>query len=142
MNLTATINKTKTWLRLTGFLIGVVVLVWLPIEERSELGVLLISGLICTWIGVWLLHKTDTEGRHVILRFLLVGGGAGLLLAPLAVLLVAIKSGIHGHGSPDFTVSQMQTVISRLPYFVLVGILIGAGSGLLRSMNGKQSQEE
>ena len=103
MNLTAAINKKKTWLRLAGFLIGVVVLVWLAVEENNETGVLLISGLICTWGGVWLLYKTETVGRHMIFRYILVGGGAGLLLAPLAILLMAIKTSIHGHGSPDFT---------------------------------------
>jgi hypothetical protein len=142
VNLTAAINKKKTWLRLAGFLIGVVVLAWLAIEENSEPGVLLISGLICTWGAVWLLYKTETVGRHMIFRYILVAGGAGLLLAPLAILLMAIKTGIHGHGSPDYTVDQMQNVFSRIPYFGLGGVLLGTGVGLLRFVQGEQSQEE
>lgn len=142
MNLTASINKKKTWLRLAGFLIGVVVMVWLAIEENNETGVLIISGLICTWGGVWLLHKTDTFGRHVIFRYILVGGGVGLLLVPLAILLMAIKTSIHGHGSPDYTVDQMQNVFSRIPYFGFGGVLLGTGVGLLRFVQGEQSQEE
>ena len=135
-------DKKQTWLRFAGLLLAIGILVWLPIEEGSELGVLVVSGLICIWGGVWLLGKTSVDDKHLILRNILVGFGAGLMVAPVAILLMAIKSGIHGHGSPDFTVSQMQIVLSRLPYFVLVGILIGAGSGLLRFMSGNQSQEE
>jgi hypothetical protein len=142
VNLTAAINKKKTWLRLAGFLIGVVVLVWLAVEENNETGVLLISGLICTWGGVWLLYKTETVGRHMIFRYILVGGGAGLLLAPLAILLMAIKTSIHGHGSPDFTVDQMQNILVRIPYFGLGGVLLGTGVGLLRFVQEKGSQEE
>ena len=135
-------DKKRIWLRFAGLLLAIGILVWLPIEESSELVVLVVSGLICIWGGVWLLTRTAADDRHLILRHVLVGSGAGLLVAPMAILLMAIKSGIHGHGIPDFTVNQMQTVISRIPYLILGGVLLGAGSGLLRAMNGNQSQEE
>ncbi len=111
---------------------GIGILVWLPVEERSELGVLVISGSICTWSAVWLLIMPILNEKQLIMRHILVGTGAGLLLAPLSILLMALKSGIHGHGMPDFTVSQMQDILSRIPYFVLTGFLVGVGSGLWR----------
>jgi len=135
-------DKKRTWLRFAGLLLAIGILVWLPIEESSELGVLVVSCLICIWGGVWQLTRNGADDTHLILRHVLVGTGAGLLVAPMAILLMAIKSGIHGRGSPDFTVDQMQTVITRIPYLILGGVLLGAGSGLLRAMNGNQSQEE
>ena len=134
-------DKKRTWLRFAGLLLAIGIMVWLPIEESSELGVLVVSGLICIWGGIWLLTKTGVDDKHLILRHILVGFGAGLLVAPVAILLMAIKSGIHGHGSPDFTVSQMQNVLSRVPYFALGGVLVGTGSGMLQIMQRKQSQE-
>jgi hypothetical protein len=123
-------------------LLGIGVLVWLPIEEQSELGVLVISGAICTWAAVWILVKPIDSDRQLIVRHSLVGAGAGLAIAPLAILLMAFKSGIHGHGTPDFTVAQMQFVLSRTPYFVLSGALVGLGSALWRLSRRDQSPQE
>jgi hypothetical protein len=123
-------------------LLGIGVLVWLPIEEQSELGVLVISGAVCTWAAVWLFVKPIDSDRQLIVRHSLVGAGAGLAIAPLAILLMAFKSGIHGHGTPDFTVAQMQFVLSRTPYFVLSGALVGLGSALWRLSRRDQSPQE
>ena len=124
--------RGKFWLRLTALLLGFGILIWLPIEDQSELGVLITSGAICTWIAARLLITSPQNDRQLILRHVLVGSGAGLILAPMAIILMAIKSGIHGHGTPDFSVAQIQSVLSRIPFFVLSGFLIGLGSGILR----------
>jgi hypothetical protein len=121
-----------TWLRFSAFLLGAVILVWLTIEETREFGVLVISGLICTWGAAYFLYRTKLGRRQMVLWHVAVGGMAGLLLAPLAILLMALKSGIHGHGTPDFTPGQLQAILSRARIYILAGILIGAGSGLLR----------
>ena len=135
-------TKGKFWLRISGLILGIGVLVWLPVEERSELGVLLISGAICTWSAIWLLSRPVPDDKHLIMRHVLVGTGAGLLIAPVAILLMAFKSGIHGHGTPDFTISQMQDVLSRIPYFVLSGFLVGLGSGLWQLARRDKHQVE
>ena len=135
-------NRSPTWLRICGLLLGIVVLVWLPVEESSELGVLLIAALICTWFGIWLLYKTGPHVEHMVWINIIIWGAMGLLLAPLAIFLMAIKTGIHGHGTPDFTADQMQTFISRMPFFILGGILSGTGLGLLRIAKRNESREE
>ena len=135
-------SKGSFWLRITGLLLGIGVLVWLPIEERSELGVLVISATLCTWAAVWILAKPYNSGNQILLRYGLVGAGAGLAMVPLAILLMAFKSGIHGHGAPDFTVPQMQSVLSRTPYFLLSGLLVGLGSGLWRLARKNLPYEE
>jgi hypothetical protein len=141
VNKPAEINRSRTRLRTSGLLLGIVVLIWLPIEESSALGMLVVAVLICTWAGIWLLLKTDSYKEHGIIRHMLIGGGAGFLVAPLAILLMAIKTGIHGHGVPDFTIEQMQAVLSRMPYFIFGGLLVGAGIGLLRATKQDQIQE-
>jgi uncharacterized BrkB/YihY/UPF0761 family membrane protein len=118
-------------LRVFGLFLGIVVLIWLPIEESSVLGVLLISTLICSWMGTWLLYRTSNSNMKPLLRYLIIGSCVGLLIAPMALLLMAIKSGIHGHGRPDYTFSQMQSVISRIPFFVAGGLMVAAGAGVL-----------
>lgn len=122
----------SAWLRISTFLLGVVVLVWLTIEENSEFGVLLISGLLCTWGAVFFLNKIHPCRKQFVLWHVAVGGAAGLLLAPLAILLMALKSGIHGHGTPDFVLGQVQAILSRVPIYIAAGVLTAAGSGLLR----------
>ncbi len=124
--------RGRDWFRLTALLLGFGILIWLPVEDQSELGVLIASGAICTWIGARFLITAPKKDWQLILRHALVGSGAGLILAPLAIILMAFKSGIHGHGTPDFSVAQMQSVLSRIPFFVLSGFLIGLGSGILR----------
>ena len=134
-------NRSRTWLRFSGLLLGIITLVWLLVEESSNLGVLVIAGLVCTWGGIWLLLKVDADAISKVWIHLIIGGGAGLLLAPLAILLMALKTGLHGHATPDFTLFQMQLVLSRTPFFTLAGILLGAGGGLLRYAIDNRSLE-
>ena len=116
-------RKERFWLRISGLILGIGILIWLPIEEGSELGVLLISGAICIWSAIWILRVPVKNDKQLLLRHAIVGVGAGLLLAPMAIILMALRTGIHGHGTPDFTVGQMQDILSRMPYFVLSGFL-------------------
>ena len=136
------VARGRVWLRLTALILGFGILIWLPVEDQSELGVLIASGAICTWFATRLLITAPQENRQLILRHALVGSGSGLLLAPIAIILMAVKSGIHGHGTPDFSVDQMQSVISRIPFFVLSGFLIGLGSGVFRLAKRNELIEE
>jgi hypothetical protein len=118
--------------RLTGLGLGFALLVWLPFEDQSELWVLIFAAAICTWLAARFLRISPLNDRQLIVRHALVGLGAGLILGPVAMLLMAIKSGIHGHGTPDFSVAQLQSVLARTFYFALSGILIGSGIGVWR----------
>jgi hypothetical protein len=120
------------WFRVSALLLGIGLLVWLAIEEQNVVSVLFFSGAICTWLAIRILFIPPTNSKQLLLRHVLVGIGAGLILAPLAILLMAIKTGIHGHGTPDFRVEQMQLVISRIFVFTLSGFLLGLGSGIWR----------
>ena len=134
--------RGRVWFRLTALLLGFGVLIWLPVEDQSELGVLIASGAICTWIAARLLITTPQEDRQLILRHGLVGSGAGLILAPMAIILMAVKSGIHGHGTPDFSIDQIQSVLLRIAYFVLSGFLISLGVGIWRLVKRNEFEAE
>ena len=134
--------RGRIWFRLTALLLGFGILIWLPVEDQSDLGVLIAAGATCTWIAARLLITAPQEDRQLILRHALVGGGSGLILAPMAIILMAVKSGIHGHGTPDFSVGQIQSVLSRIPFFVLSGFLLGLGSGIFRLAKRNELKEE
>ncbi|MGW8144638.1 MAG: hypothetical protein ACWGN2_09605 [Anaerolineales bacterium] len=127
-------SKTELGLRISAFLLGIVVLIWLSVEDKNTLWVVIVSGVICVWAGIWVLVRPVEGVKRIISRHSLIGIAAGLAIAPLAILLMALKSGIHGHGTPEFSIPQMQAVLSRTPYFALSGLLIGLGTGLWRSV--------
>jgi hypothetical protein len=134
--------RGRVWSRLSALILGFGILIWLPVEDQSELAVLIASSAICIWIAARLLITPPETDRQLILRHALVGSGAGLILAPIAIILMAVKSGIHGHGTPDFSIGQIQSVISRIPFFVLSGFLIGLGSGTFRMAKRNELKEE
>jgi hypothetical protein len=132
----------RFWVRVTGLFLGLGILIWLTIEEQSELFVVAASGAVCAWIASRLLLTLPHSDRQLILRHGLVGLGTGLLVAPIAILLMAIKSGIHSHNIPEFSVAQMQSVLLRIPYFIVSGFLIALGFGLWRLVKRSDIVEE
>jgi hypothetical protein len=136
------LKKSKMRLKLGGLVLGIAILIWLPIEDSNEVGVLVLSGLICAWAGIWLLQETDQTKLRTIFKYTIIGGGAGLLMGMVAILLMAIKTGIHGHGTPDYTPEQILEIISRTPIFVIGGALLGVGGGLLRIAKLDTIQED
>ena len=123
---------TRLRLKLGGVILGIVILIWLPIEESNKIFVLILSGLVCAWAGIWLIQGNHITKLRTIIKYILVGGGAGLMMGLVAILLMAIKTGIHGHGTPDYTPEQIIEILLRTPFFVLGGVLIGVGGSLLR----------
>ena len=62
----------------------------------------------------------------------------GFLTALLTLFFMALKTGLHAHG-PEFTPSEINWVIARIPLWTAVGLLSGAGLGLVGlSVAGKQ----
>lgn len=126
-------SSIPLWLRLAGLLIAVSLFIWIPFEDLGLQWVLILSAAICSWCAVRFLLNRVVSGWQMVLWHSLVGCLAGLAVAPLAALLMLLKSGLHGHAVPDFTVDQIQTVIGLAPYLSLSGLLIGLGFGLWRA---------
>jgi hypothetical protein len=56
-----------------------------------------------------------------------------LLIPPIALLLMAFKSGLRGHPAPDFTPAQVIAVLRSIPIWGLSGLLLGLGAALLQA---------
>lgn len=123
-------RKTPGWLRLAALLLGVFLLLWLPVEDTNEIQVLVASAAVSAWLALRYLVRlpgsAKSLGKHI-----LVGMLAGFAVTPLALFLMAFKTGLHGHESPDFTAEQIYFVISRTPVWGFAGLLLGLGSGML-----------
>jgi hypothetical protein len=65
-----------------------------------------------------------------ILAAVLWGLALGVGSALMALFLMAVKTGLHGHG-PEFMAVDIANVLGHLPLWSLVGLLSGLGFGLL-----------
>ena len=122
------------WLRLAGLLIIVGLFIWIPFEDQDSKWVLVMSAVISAWLAVRLLLNIVVSDWQKVMWHSLIGGLAGLAIAPLAFLLMLFKSGLHGHAVADFTVDQFQSVFGVTPFLLLSGLLIGLGLGLWRAV--------
>jgi hypothetical protein len=122
------------WLRLAGLALGIGFFLWLPFEDLDILWPLVFAALIILWLAarLWLSLPKHLAARWAALP--LLGTLAGLLVAPLALFLMAVKTGVHGHSGPDFSGSQIIATLARTPYWTLAGLLLGGGLALWRKV--------
>lgn len=118
-------------LRSALVLVGVALLVWLTLENHSELLVLFFAAICSVLFTLQLILRVGLD-RFSMYVWVIVGGLSGLVVPLLAVLFMLLKNGLHSHIAPDFTLAQLVSVLQRAPFFMLGGSLIGLGIGLLR----------
>ena len=126
--------STPLWFKLSALAWGILVLFWLPVEDLDLRWVILFAAALCALAAVRFSLPTTTAGQvsRPWWTAPLTGALAGACVAPLAVLLMVIKTGLHGHTSPDFTPDQVISVLYRAPYWAAGGLLVGLGFALLR----------
>ncbi len=118
-------------MRLLVIILGMVFLFWLPIEDTTMFTAICFAFAICTWTAAIYLIR-DKQTRPANLKyFILAGTIAGALVTPTALFILAFKTGLHGHQSPDFTTQQILSMIRKTPFWIIGGFLIGTGSGIL-----------
>ena len=117
-------------LRVVAWLIGVALFLWLPFEDTGVEAVLVFSALISGWWAIRLLAGDAPNEQKIILRHVSLGTLAGLVVSPLALLLMGLKTGLHGHPVADFTVDQIQSILASTPAWILAGLILGLGGGL------------
>jgi hypothetical protein len=122
------------WFRLAVLAWGLLVLFWLPFEDLDQRWVIAFAAALCLLAAARFLLPSRTAGQvsQPWWTAPLIGALAGACVAPLAVLLMWIKTGLHGHTSPDFTFDQVISILFRAPYWAAGGLLVGLGYALLR----------
>jgi hypothetical protein len=118
-------------LRLLAILLGIILLLWVSFEDQSVTWVILFASAICMLAAAWLLapFPRPPSGKGWLV-YPLAGLLGGLATAPLALLLMAIKTGVHGYVVPDYTPAQMGAVLISFPVWAGAGVIIGLGAGL------------
>lgn len=118
------------WLTVIVALYGVV---WIGLEGALWQVLLLGAGLAL--LGAAYFVQRVLGGRQIAPgRWLLLCGllgvviGAGCVL--LVLLLMTVKTGLHGHG-PEFTPSEITWVMDQLSLWAIAGLIAGIGLGVL-----------
>jgi hypothetical protein len=144
-------RSTPLWFRLSALGLGILLLLWLPVEDLDERWVVAFGAAISALVAAFFLSKTVSSKTTSLtgkdprshglrqwmmgrpwLAFALAGSLAGLAVPPLAALLMIFKMGLHGHPNPDFTPGQLLAIFYRTPVFILAGLFIGSGIGFYR----------
>lgn len=117
--------------RLLAILLGIILFVWLSFEGQNVTWVILFANAICMLCAAGILARyprlTQNKGWLV---YPVAGLLSGTATTPIALLLMAIKTGLHGHSGPDYTSDQIIAVLISFPVWVGAGAVIGLGAGL------------
>jgi hypothetical protein len=117
-------------MQLLGLVLICAIFLWLPFEDTGTNWALLLAAACTAWGAAWFLARRGFKEKRDWRRLPVAGLLAGLAVAPLAIFLMAVKSGAHGHLAADFTVDQILIVLFSTPVWALAGLLIGGGLGL------------
>jgi hypothetical protein len=116
------------WLQWSSFLLGGIILFWLPVEDVSLTAAVVLSAAVCFLAAIAFVRKWKLLSHH----YPWAGLTGGLIVGPLGFLLVVLKIGLHSHNTPDFTIMQLLQIIKSSPYWGMSGFLIGWGVHLYR----------
>ena len=118
------------------------VFLWLPFEDAGTGWALLLAGVGAAWAAAWFLARPKLKDNHNARRLPLAGLLAGLAVTPLAILLMAVKSGVHGHLSADFSITQILGVLVSTPFWALAGLFVGGGLALAERAMAQPGADE
>ena len=123
-------------LRIAFIFVGAALFIWLSLEDQNERRALLLAAFLSSLIAI-ALYIRMRDGRLGVYSIPLLGAFSGLLVPVLAVLLMVVKTGLHGHDGPDFTIAQISTVLQRIPVWIAAGFLVGLGVAVWHAVRAK-----
>lgn len=120
---------------LAMLVLGFAIVFWLGREDDSVRPVIA-HALPAAGLATWLLTEAVQQRLQpagVARSVLWAGLGAfgGVLAALIAWLLMAIKTSLHAHIYPDYTIADLLFVLRQLPLWVAAGGLAGLGVSLM-----------
>ena len=120
-------------LRLFSILVAIYAVVWISLEGARQ-QVILLAVVFMLVIAGYLVQRILGGNRLSARHWVLYSAGLGLFIglgsAFLTLILMAVKTGLHGHG-PEFTQAEIEWVIGQIPLWTLAGLIAGVGLGLL-----------
>lgn len=121
-------------------IVGLYAVVWLSLEGALVQVLMLSLGLAL--LGAGYLTRRLLGGRELSTGWWLlissgVGAMTGFACGLLALALMAVKTGLHGHG-PEFTAAEIEWVVSQIPLWTSAGMVAGLGLGLLVMSVGRR----
>jgi hypothetical protein len=131
-DLTLTIPRRSSGLRLIALGSGGIVFLWTSLEDTNVLPVTLLGGglaliLLVLWVTGRFGGKTFA-GRTAVMAAALIGAAWGLSAALAVALLMLVKNGLHGHLFPDYPFGMIAEILGRAPLWALAGIFAGIGA--------------
>ena len=120
-------------LKLLTVIAGLFAVLWISLEGALWQVVLLavaLALLSAGYITQRLLGGREISSSRWLLLCGALGASIGLGCGLLVLVLMAIKTGLHGHG-PEFTPAEIEWVVSQIPLWTLAGLIAALGLGLL-----------
>lgn len=114
--------------RAAGALWIFLALIWLPFEDIAIWTAVALAAAGSIWLWWRYLSKPHSSRWWKLIYTALLGAGTPLF----AVLLMAVKSGLHGHGFADFTSRQVIGVVNLIPITFFAGTILGLFSVVFR----------
>lgn len=125
----------RPWMRLVAVGYGLVMLLWLSLEDtHTEPVALLGTGFALLSVAGWLIGQyggVSLAARLWMPGAVLVGALTGAGAALMTTLLMFFKTAQHSHVFPDYPLPMMLAMLQRLPVWGVAGALIGLGVVLI-----------
>lgn len=123
-------NQLRGLTRAAWAAVGLGWFFWLGFEDSSAGTVVLLAGLVCLAAGITLIARKraldfSTVQHAGALRAVLAAGLLGAAVGPVAALLMVVKTGLHGHIPPDFSLQDVLNMLQRIPVWAMAGGLLG-----------------
>jgi hypothetical protein len=116
-------------LRLATVIVAIFAVIWISLEGNLWQPIALAAGLTLISAG-YLLQRLLGGRKLAVGSWFAVAALAGLLtglsFGIMVLLLMAVKTGLHGHG-PEFSPNELDWVVEQFPLWTVVGLLGAIG---------------
>lgn len=123
---------TKARFLLIGY--GLILLVWMSLEDSTTLSVALLgTGASIIYSGAWIANRFgehELSLKSVSIGLILWGVLLGALSTLMIALLMFFKTSWHGHVYPDYPLAMIVDMLALMPVWAICGGLLGLSSAI------------